>query len=136
MMRPRLLIVAMFVLFSIRASVGWAAQPLEGTKWKIKLVPDDDSRKAGAKEIEDAISFKGNKFTSDTFAKQGFSSVEYEEDTRGVISATFKVEAKSDSAGTAKWSGTTTSDQIRGQLIVVAKDGKQTTYNFQGEKQR
>ena len=112
------------------------AQPLNGSKWKIKLVPDDESRRAGAKEADDTISFNAAKFTSETYAKQGFAAVEFQEDTRGVISATFTVEAKSDTAGTAKWSGTATSDQIRGQLVVTAKDGKVQTFNFQGEKLR
>lgn len=117
-------------------SIALAAQPLEGTKWKIKLVPDEDSRKAGAKDIEDVITFKGSKFTSEAQSKQGFAAVEYQEDTRGMISATFTAEPKSTANGTAKWTGAVTSDQVKGQLVVTSKDGKKTTYEFQGEKQR
>lgn len=135
MIRSRLPVVAILAFLSVGASRAWSmAQPLEGSKWKIKLVPDDDSRKAGAKQIEDTVLFKGSKFTSEAFGKQGFAAADYDEDARGLISATFKVEVKSDSAGTAKWSGTVTSTQIKGQLIITGKDGKVTTYDFLGEK--
>lgn len=133
-MKPiRILMIGIVAVLSLGLSM---AQPLEGTKWKIKLVPEEDSRKAGAKEMEDAITFKGAKFSSEALVKQGFAAIEFEEDTRGMLTAQFKVDAKSTTAGTAKWTGAVTGEAVKGQLIITAKDGKVTTYNFQGEKQR
>lgn len=133
MTRSRLIFTGFLAVLSMALAM---AQPFEGTKWKIKLVPNEESRKAGAKEIDDTLSFKGGKVTSEAFAKQGFAAVEYQEDMRAIGPATFKAEAKSDSAGTAKWNATITVDQMRGELVVTAKDGKVVTYTIQGEKQR
>jgi hypothetical protein len=110
------------------------AQPLEGTRWRIKLVPDEDARRAGEKETEDVLSFKGGQFSSETWAKKGFKPVEFEEDTRGLTTALFKAEAKSDTDGTAKWSGSVTSIAMKGEFVWTRKDGTELNYTLTGEK--
>lgn len=116
-------------------SLAMTAQLFEGTRWKIKVTPDDEARKAGEKAFDDTITFKGSKFTSDALAKQGFTPTPYDEDTRGNVGpATFKADATSPTAGTAKWSGTIAVQQMTGQLVWTKKDGSTVTFTISGEK--
>jgi hypothetical protein len=110
------------------------ADALDNSKWRIKLVPDDDARRAGEKEFDDVITFQALKFTSDAMAKQGFATKEYDPDVRGRgMSATFQVEVKSESNGTAKWTGSATLQSIQGQLVWTKKD-KPLTFSYTGQK--
>lgn len=110
------------------------ADAIDGTKWKIKVTPDNDARRAGEKEFDDVITFKALKFTSDALAKQGFATKEYDADVRGRgLSATFQVEQKSASNDTAKWTGSATLQSIQGQLVWTKKD-KTFTFEYKGEK--
>jgi hypothetical protein len=106
---------------------------LEG-KWKVKVEPDEDSRKTGAKDYDDTYTFKANKFTSDSCKKQGFGETTYDEDTRRFGPATFTAESKSDKEGAAKWSGTVTVNEMTGELTITRKDGSTVHYTFKGSK--
>lgn len=104
--------------------------------WKVTITPaDDDSSKAGGKEFKDTLTFKASQFESATLKAKGFKAHEYEEDTRSGIAATFKCEVKSDKEGTAKWSGTSTAGQIKGELEWTRADGTVGKYTFTGERQ-
>ncbi|HVT91092.1 MAG TPA: hypothetical protein VHD56_19725 [Tepidisphaeraceae bacterium] len=123
--------IGFLVIFSLAMNL---ADPFEGKTWNIKVVPDGEARKAGEKDYNDAISFKGGKFTSKVQATQGFKPVEYSEDTTRFGPAKFTVQATSDSAGTAKWTGTVTELIVQGELIVTKKDGKTLTFSYSGER--
>jgi hypothetical protein len=129
-------LAATFVLVA-QSRPALAADPWEGTKWKVVVTPDNDAQKAGAKEFKDMLAFKGGKFTDDEFAKHGFGPVMYEEDTRGAKAgmAGFTADQKSEKEGTARWSGNKTGGEIKGNLVWKKKDGTVLNYTFSGEKQ-
>lgn len=110
------------------------ADPFEGTKWKVKVVPDDEARRAGEKEFDDVLVFKGGMFTAEACAKYGFKPVQYEEDTRRFGPASFTAQPESDKEGKAKWTGTVTATVIKGELVWTKKDGTVLNYSYTGER--
>jgi len=124
---PLLVVVVLAVGLSL-------ADPFESTRWKIRVVPDDDARHAKAREFDDVISFKGSQFSSEYLGKLGFKAAPYEEDTRRFGPANFSAEQSSQTEGKVQWSGTVTAATINGQLKWTKKDGTELNYTFQGEK--
>jgi hypothetical protein len=57
------------------------SKSLEGTKWKIKAVPDKATADKGGKEIQDVWIFTGGKFTSTAMAPEGFKPATYKLET-------------------------------------------------------
>jgi hypothetical protein len=110
------------------------ADPFEATKWKIKVVPDEDARKSGGKEFDDTLTFKGNLFNTKAMEKLGFKPVQYEDDTRRFGPASFKAEQEHDKEGKVKWTGLITATTIKGELVWTKKDGTTLTYNYTGER--
>jgi hypothetical protein len=115
-------------------SFGFVGQPFEGTRWKVKVMPEEDARQAGEKPFDDVLTFKGGKFVSAEFQKRGFQPAEYEEDTRRGPAAKFTAETNSQNEGKAKWTGTMTGASLQGQVVRTAKDGTSMSYSFQGER--
>jgi hypothetical protein len=104
-------------------------------KWKIKLVPDDDAKAAKEKESDDTLVFTATTVAAEKFnAAHGFKPTSYEQDSRRIGPAVFNAEAKSDTAGTAKWAGTMTAATIQGTLKWTKKDGTELTFTYTGEK--
>ena len=122
------------LLFLALAQRARAADPFEGTTWHVTVTPDDDARGNGARPFEDNITFKGGKFTSDYFKAKGFDAIEFDEDSRRGPLAAFTANTKSDSNGTAKWTGTTTGSDISGDLVWTKADGTVMNFSFTGEK--
>jgi hypothetical protein len=106
---------------------------LEG-KWRVRVEPDEDARKAGEKSYDDTLIFKANKFVSEACKAHGFGEVEYEEDTRRFGPSTFKAEPKSEKAGSAKWTGTITAHEMVGEMVWTKQDGTEVRYSFKGSK--
>src|SRR5688572_27362898 len=96
-------------LLMLTPSFALARDAFNGT-WKVTLTPvDDDARKAGAKEFKDVFTFKGSQFESKELKSKGYPAVQYEEDTRAGIVASFKAVAKHPKGeGEATWTGTST----------------------------
>ena len=136
MNRSTLLISLTMVLAFVPAS--WAvmswAQPLEGTKWKVKVVPEEDAVKAGIEPFDDLLTFKGGKFNTDSSKKRGIAAADFEEDSRRGPIATFSAELKDSKGGKSKWTGTVTGSEISGQMEWSSKEGGTITYTFKGEK--
>ena len=65
----------------MRAGVEGASKSLDGTKWKIKAVPDKATADKGGKEIEDEWVFANDKFTSTAMAREGFKPATYRLET-------------------------------------------------------
>ena len=129
-MRRSLLMLPLLVFLMAVAM----ADPFEGTKWKVKVTPDEDARAAGEKEFDDVLIFKGGKFTATECKKYGFGPVDYEEDTRRGPVAKFTAEPTSEKEGKAKWSGTLTGADMTGELVWTKKDGTVLHYAFKGER--
>ena len=107
---------------------------LQDTKWKIKVTPDDDARRAGEKDFDDVLIFKGATFMSQTYAKYGFKPVNYDDDTRRFGPATFTATPESEKGGKAKWTGTVTATAIKGDLVWTKKNGDVMSYSYTGER--
>ncbi|MGH7214568.1 MAG: hypothetical protein ACREIT_07385 [Tepidisphaeraceae bacterium] len=103
-------------------------------QWKVKVIPDADAHKAGKKDFDDTLIFKGNTFESEACRPHGFKPVEYEADTRGVSTVPFSAKPKSEKEGTAHWQGVVTGNDIKGELEWTKPDGSVLRYTFQGEK--
>src|ERR1700722_14757786 len=114
----------------------WLHDSLSG-KWAITLTPDDDARAAGERDIKDIITFKQPNFTSDAFAKRGFQPAVYEENMHPGGAGEFSALQinKTESEGTAKWSGLITATEITGDLIIKKKDGTVLNFSYTGSKQ-
>jgi hypothetical protein len=110
------------------------ADPFEATKWKIKVSPDEDARKSGAKDFDEVLIFKGSQFTAQSMEKRGFKPVQYEEDTRRFGPASFKAEQESDKEGKARWTGVITATTMKGELVWTKKDGTEMNYSYTGER--
>ncbi len=125
------LVVISMLSFSITPRA--IASGVEG-KWKVKVEPDEDARKAGEHDYDDTLTITADKFVSEACKKHGFGATTYDEDSRRFGPATFTAEAKSDKDGTAKWSGTVTASEIQGEMTWTKKDGTQLHYTYKGSK--
>jgi hypothetical protein len=65
----------------VRAAMEDGSKLLDGTKWKIKAIPDKATADKGGKEIEDVWVFTDGKFTSTTMAQEGFKPATYRLET-------------------------------------------------------
>jgi len=77
----RVIILSVMLIASAvlaRAALKDESKLLDGTKWKIKAVPDKATADKGGKEIVDEWVFADGKFTSTVMAQEGFQpSVKY-----------------------------------------------------------
>src|SRR5207253_3118473 len=81
-----LLLVLLFVTFTPTA---FAKDVFGNTKWAMKVEPDEDARRLGARPYDDTYTFKGSKLESEALKKKGFEQTDYEENQRIGGIATF-----------------------------------------------
>ena len=110
-----------------------ASSPLDGTKWTVKVTPDEESAKKGEKAFDDTLMFKNNKVTMSACVKKGFKASEY---TATQVGQTwnFSTEQTSTLHGKSEWKAEITGDVIKGTLTVTKKDGSVLNYTFDGKK--
>ncbi len=74
--KPQRVMILAAMLFAsailVRAAMQNATNPLDGTKWRIKAVPDKATADKGGKEIQDEWVFADGKFTSTALSREGF----------------------------------------------------------------
>src|SRR4051794_5215229 len=110
------------------------AAGLEG-KWKVKIEPDDDARKAGEKQLDDTLVFTPTKFTSEAMKKRGYGEADYEENVVRFGPSTFTILQKSEKeGGKLKWTGTETSGEITGDIVMTRKDGSELRFTYKGSR--
>ena len=130
------LAAALALVLILAPSLALARDAFNGT-WKVVVTPDEDARKAGGKEIKDVFTFKGSQFESKVFKEQGFPVVQYEEDTRAGLVATFKATSKSTKGkGEATWTGTSTAGEMQGELTWKKADGTELKFTIKGTRQQ
>jgi len=132
---PRFAAVFVVALL-LSPSFALARDAFNGT-WKVTVSPDEEARKAGAKEFKDVVTFKGSMFESKELKPKGFAAVQYEEDTRSGIVATFKAVQKSTKGeGEVTWTGTSTAGEMQGELVWKKKDGTEVKYTIKGTREQ
>lgn len=112
----------------------WAGV-LDGTRGKVKVVPDKSAADRGEKEFDDTLSFADGKFSSAFFLAKGFKPAKYHGETEET-EAEFEVEQTSATNGVINWLG-----EVRGKKLVgrlewkKKKDDPALAYNFEGTKE-
>ena len=116
-------------------SMGLIAKDYLAGSWMVTVMPDEDARREKAKDISDEWTFKPGQFSTVQFAKLGFAPAEYEDDTRGISSVTFKTALQSEKEGVLLIEGSTaTGTELRGTIKWKKPNGDEWNYTFQGEK--
>ncbi|MEO6434338.1 MAG: hypothetical protein ABIP55_01065 [Tepidisphaeraceae bacterium] len=121
------------IVIAVTCTAHAAARDAFWGTWEIIITPDADG--GNAKEIKDKLTFKGDQLVSDFAKAQRIETLQYTEDTRGGIAATFKAEGKSKkNQDSMVWTGTSTGRDITGELKWTKADGSVVQYTFKGEK--
>ena len=133
-MRTWLMFAVVALAFAALPALAVSRDAFVGT-WEVVVSPDEDAASAGEKEYKDTFTFKGMQFKSAKASAKGFESIQYEEDTRAGIAATFKATGKSKKDETkATWTGTSTANTLSGELTWTRPDGTVLHYTFKGER--
>jgi hypothetical protein len=121
------------VLLLISAIVVPAAL-LDGTRFKVKVVPDKATADKGVKAFDDELTFADGKFTSATLLPKGFKPSKYYAESEP-NEAEFEVEMKSATNGVATWTGEIRGTNALGGLQWLQRNGTNFSYEFTGTKQ-
>ena len=116
------------------------AATLDGTKWKVKVVPDKASAEKGAKAFDDEWTFADGKLTSAAMTRRGFGPgkvrLETEEKVEGELQeAEFQIEHFRATNDVAVWTGDIRGTNTVGGLQWKAKDRDDFIYDFTGTKE-
>src|ERR1700759_4108002 len=95
--------IAVMVVSTFLSPSALAADPFEGTNWKIKVTPAADSDSPNDKTFDDTLKFKGSKFSSARFVKEGFEPSDFDQRSNRGPMAGFSVTQKNDAAGSVEW---------------------------------
>jgi hypothetical protein len=107
---------------------------LDGTKFKVKVVPDKAAAEKGAKAFDDELIFADGKFTSTALLQKGFKPVKYNVETEP-NEAEFEAQQVNGTNTTADWSGEIRGTNTMGGLQLQQKDGTYLGYEFTGTKE-
>jgi hypothetical protein len=112
---------------------GVRASALEGTRWAIKLEPDEAGKKQGDKPAFDSLVFACGKLRRGTNAGKGLPPASYTVAKQGdkqVLSA----ESVGESGERTGWSAEFENDTVKGLVRTTGKDGKETMHSFEGKQ--
>lgn len=115
------------VVFAVSAS--FAAERMDGTKWKAKVTPDKESAAKGARGFDDEFVFADGKFTSTALAAEGFKTGPYRFEAE-VGETEWSADKESETAGKAGWSGRVNDQTSSGNFHWLKKDGTSQFYKF------
>ena len=117
------------------AQAGSGAGTLEGTRWKVRAVPDDAARRRGEKPSSDTLIFQEGKMISTGCARFGFSPSTYTVSPVGSAS-TFSAQQMSLKEGQTAWTGQVNGETIKGTMVWARKDDTRLRYTFEGKRAR
>ncbi len=109
------------------------ASPLEGSRFDVKVVPDEAAARVGEKAFDDTLVFLGGKVVTIECQKAGFDATPYSVTSSGP-GWKFRTEQKSDREGKSVWTAEILEDTIRGQRTWTRKDGIVLEYTFTGKR--
>lgn len=130
--RIQRVIVALALIFAggiiVRAGI------LDGTKLKVRAIPDKASADRGAREFNDELIFANDKCTSTNLLRKGFTPARYHAEAEP-NEAEFEVELVSATNGVATWTGEIRGTNTLGGLVWSRKNGTNFVYEFTGTKE-
>jgi hypothetical protein len=108
---------------------------LDGSKWKVALIPTKETAAKGEKPFVDQLVFEDGKVTSTACQKYGFTASAYSIDAKPVL-VNWKTEQTStkQGVGNTQWSGSVQINHIEGKMIWRKADGTELGYTFSGER--
>lgn len=131
-MKPTACLAVLAILFS---GVAFAdTKALDGTTWKVEVVPDAMAKEKGEKAFKDSLTFAEGKVSMSACQKMGFEPSPYTASKEGDKDWSFKTEQRSETQGATIWTATIHGDDIRGKMIWTKKDGTVLTYTVKGDK--
>jgi hypothetical protein len=107
---------------------------LDGTKLKVKVVPNKAAADKGAKAFDDDLIFADGKFTSTALLQKGFKPGKYNAETEP-HEAEFEAQMFNGTKNSADWSGEIRGTNTMGSLQLQQKDGTYLSYEFTGTKE-
>jgi hypothetical protein len=125
-----------FCLVAMLAVAGTAerAERMDGTKWKVKVTPDKDSVKKGARAFDDEFVFVKGQFTSTALAAHGFKPGPYRFETEDA-EIEWSADKESSNGDMAGWGGRVDGKATTGNFHWQKKDGTSLFYKFTGTKE-
>lgn len=118
----------------LASSILLHAAVLDGTKWKVKVVPDKATADKGVKEFDDELIFADGKLTSTALLRKGFKPAKYHAEAEP-NEAESEAELVSATNGVATWTGEIRGTNTLGGLQWLQKNGTNFSYDFTGTKQ-
>jgi len=110
-----------------------ASGRLDGTKWTVKVTPDEAAAAKGEKPFDDVLVADGGLVTMSECLKWGFRPSRYTTEAAG-SGWSFRTEQKSKKEGTSVWTADIAGDTITGRMVWTKKDGTVLNYTFEGKK--
>ena len=121
---------------SLGATQVWATSqtgPLDGTKWKIRGIPDEAAKRMGEKPSKDSLIFKEGNMTSTACVRYGFKASPYTTSEAGTAWS-LNAEQVSPKHGKMTWGGQVHGESITGTMVWTKTDGTTLHYTFEGMK--
>jgi|SRR5579862_3384742 len=122
-----------FCLAAILAVAGSAVR-MDGTKWKVKVAPDEESAKKGMKGFDDEFIFVEGRFTSTAMLVHGFKPGSYRYETEDA-DVEWSADKQNDAMDIAGWSGRVDGKTTSGNFHWQKKDGTSLFFKFTGTKE-
>ena len=108
---------------------------LDGSKWRVAVVPAKEAAAKGEKPFVDQLIFEDGKVTSTACQKYGYTASAYSVEAKPAL-VNWKTEQTSTKQGMGKtqWSGSVQINRIEGKMIWHKADGTDLEYSFSGER--
>ncbi len=110
-----------------------ASSGLEGTTWKVRVIPDQAAAKQGEKPFNDALIFQDGKVTMSACVKSGFAASAYTASSSNK-GWDFKTQQASKKAGQTVWTATITGHTIKGAMVWTKNNGTVLHYAVEGKQ--
>jgi len=125
-----------FCLAAILTVAGSAARAerMDGTKWKVKVTPDEESAKKGAKGFDDEFIFAEGRFTSTAMLVHGFKTGPYRYETEDA-DVEWAADKQNDAMDMVGWGGRVNGKTTIGNFHWQKKDGTSLFFKFSGTKE-
>jgi hypothetical protein len=107
---------------------------LDGTKLKVKVVPDKAAAEKGAKAFDDELIFADGKCTSTALLQKGFKPSRYSAEIEP-NEAEFEIELVSATNGVVVWTGEIRGTNTLGGLQWMQAGRSNIMYEFNGTKE-